>query len=309
MKVLILGNLSSFWVKEFVQYVMLPLGAKVFLKENHYSGTDYYDYYNKARVKIIPFVPIPKWLMSIPKIRGFIMMHYQKKALSINAPFDVIINMFVSPEELSQAVSYKQKGTRVYAYFCGSDIIRCSKLSCLRLKSCIKRIDSVICASSSVQDAYSQKIGNTINIPYITIRLGMSSFNFIKSRISEDHKSDCKKELNIDPDKITICIGYNANEAQNHLHVLRQLQCLPQTILNKITVLLQMTYGGNEEYITKVENVISSVGCDYKLFREFMDMPQIARLRLSTDVFINTQATDGLSGSVLEALYAWGNLA
>ncbi len=160
MKVLILGNLSSFWVKEFVQYVMLPLGAKVFLKENHYSGTDYYDYYNKARVKIIPFVPIPKWLMSIPKIRGFIMMHYQKKALSINAPFDVIINMFVSPEELSQAVSYKQKGTRVYAYFCGSDIIRCSKLSCLRLKSCIKRIDSVICASSSVQDAYSQKIGN-----------------------------------------------------------------------------------------------------------------------------------------------------
>jgi hypothetical protein len=35
-----------------------------------------------------------------------------------------------------------------------------------------------------------------------------------------------------------------------------------------------------------------------------MDGDQIARLRLATDIFINAQMSDGLSASVLEALYA-----
>lgn len=287
---------------------MLPLGAEIFLQENHNSGTNYYDYYSKAGVTVIPFKPIPKWIMNIPKVRAFIMMQHQKETILKYIPFDVIINMFVSSEMLSQVVSYREKGTRTYAYFCGSDIIRASKLDCLRLKLDLKKIDGVICASSGVQDAYLQKIGKLINTPYVTIRLGMSSFDFINSKLSGGHKDDYKTELNIDPKKTTICIGYNASVAQNHLPVLEQFRYLPKAILNKVTILLQMTYGGDKEYITNVESVVSELGCDYKLFREYMNISQITQLRLATDIFINAQATDGLSGSVLEALYAGATL-
>jgi hypothetical protein len=162
----------------------------------------------------------------------------------------------------------------------------------------------VVLASSSVQDAYLQKIGKELHTPYSMIRLGLSSFDFINARLSDNHKDECKAELNIDHEKITICIGYNAFEAQNHLAVLKQLQSLPQALLQKITVLLPMTYGGSEGYIASVESAASKLGCYYLLFREYMDKPEIARLRLSTDIFINAQDTDGLSGSVLEALYA-----
>lgn len=304
MKVLILASPCSVWVKEFIQNVILPLEAEVFLQESFDRGSNYYDYYNEAGVKIIPFAPVNKWIMILPKVRAIIIAQHQRKSCSRHAPFDVVINMFVSPELLSQAALYKQEGSKVYAYFCGSDIIRSSKINSLRLKLGLKHCSGVICASSNVHEAYLHKIGYKINTPVETIRFGMSSFDFINAQLFRGDKCDYKSIWNIDPKKLTICIGYNASEAQNHLAVLRQFQYLSKTTLSKITVLLQMTYGGNEEYIANVESAVSGLGCDFKLFRLYLNMPQIAQLRLLTDVFINAQVTDGLSGSVLEALYA-----
>jgi hypothetical protein len=308
MKVLLLGNPSSVWVKEFVQHVMLPLGAQVFLQESYGGRPTYYDYYSKAGVRIIPFMPIQKWIMFLPKIRGLVMSNRQREAASKYAPFDVIINMFVSPESLSQAVSNRHEGTRIYAYFCGSDILRSSRLNSLRLKSSLKNCNCIVFASSSVQAAYFQKFGNTGGTSFETIRLGMSGFDYIDSRLSSSSKHDCKSSWGIDPNKLTVCIGYNASKAQNHLPVLRPLKHLSKSELSKITILLPLTYGGNQAYIANVARAASEVGCEFRLFRTYMDMSQIAQLRLSTDVFINAQATDGLSGSVLEALYAGATL-
>jgi len=308
MKVLILGNPDSVWVKEFVRNVMIPLEAEVFLQESVDRGTNYYDYYKKAGVKIITIVPVPKWVMILPKIRAIIISKHQRKSCSRHAPFDVVINIFVSPELLSQAASYKRGGSKVYAYFCGSDIIRSSKINYLRLKLGLKQCNGVICASSNVHEAYSRKIGHTTGTPVEIIRLGMSSFDFIDAQLLCGNKSNFKSSWNIDPKKIAICIGYNANQAQNHLSVLRQLRNLSKSTLSKMTIVLQMTYGGNEEYIANVESAVSGLGCDFKLLRPYLNMPQIAQLRLLTDVFINAQVTDGLSGSVLEALYAGSSL-
>lgn len=304
MKVLVLGNLNSIWAKEFAQYVLLPSGAEIFFQNNYNNSVTYADYYSESGVTVIPAAVVSSWIMKIPKIRAVSMMKHQKKILSEFAPFDVIIIMFVTPEHLATALSLKRKDTKVYAYFCGSDIIRASTLTCLRLRNKLKKTDQVVFASNSVQDAYLQKIGDNTKNHHSIIRLGLSNFNLIDSQLSEGGKISCKSAMSIEPDKITICIGYNGNKEQNHLPVLEQLKSLPRTLLSKVVLLLPMTYGGTQEYLADIENTVHKTGVEYRLFREYMNRHQIAQLRLATDILINAQDTDGLSGSVLEAMYA-----
>lgn len=65
-----------------------------------------------------------------------------------------------------------------------------------------------------------------------------------------------------------------------------------------------MTYGSTEKYITQVEVAAKEAGVKFIIFKEYMQHEIIAQLRLATDIFINAQTSDGLSGSVLETLYA-----
>ncbi|MEG1884453.1 MAG: hypothetical protein RR224_12165 [Clostridia bacterium] len=304
MKVLVLGDPNSLWEKEFIQYVLLPMGVEVILQDNYNNGSLYHAFYAESGVAITPLKPIPNWIMKIAKFRGFMMNRQYKKALQPYAPFDVIINMFVSPTALRRAVSWRYAGARVYAYFCGSEIIRASMATCYRLKPCLKRVAGVVFASDSVHDAYMQKIGKLAGVRMATVRLGLSVLKCIDSMLQETRGEDHKSRLDLTADKTTICIGYNASAAQNHMLILTQIQRLPRELLDRLTLLLPMTYGGSDAYIAQVEKVVEGLGCDYKLFRHFMDHHEMAQLWLATDIFINAQSTDGLSGSVLEALYA-----
>lgn len=301
---LILGDPSSVWEKEFVEHVLLPRGHRVFLQSNYSEDDRFTGFYEENGIAVIRGEPIPRWVMRMPKIRASIMAQKQSKALAKHGQFDIVINMFVSPAALSQALQCRGERGKVYAFFCGSDIIRSSFWRTLRLRSLLGKVDHVVCASSNVRQAYDTKIGNDASTPCTTIRLGITSFDYIDARLSNGTKNDAKQELNIPLDKITLSIGYNASGAQNHLPVLEQIRCLPQDVRDKLVILLPMTYGGNSRYISSVQKTVSQVGCEFLIFRNFMDGDQIARLRLATDIFINAQMSDGLSASVLEALYA-----
>jgi len=192
----------------------------------------------------------------------------------------------------------------VVAYFCGSDIVRADGFTRLLLKKYLSKTNYAVMASTNVQRAFIEKIGHLDGCKQTTIRLGISVFSNIDWEIAHSSIEKCKINLGISSEKITICIGYNGNKNQNHLRVLEQIKMMPPGIKKKIIVLLPMTYASTEKHITRVEVAAKETGVKFIVFKEYMQHEIIAQLRLATDIFINAQTSDGLSGSVLETLYA-----
>lgn len=192
----------------------------------------------------------------------------------------------------------------VVAYFCGSDIVRADGFTRILLKKQLSKTNYAVMASTNVQRAFMEKIGHLDGCKQTTIRLGISVFSNIDWEIAHSSIEKCKSNLGISTEKITICIGYNGSKNQNHLRVLEQIKMMPPGIKEKIIVLLPMTYASTEKYITQVEVVAKETGVKFIVFKEYMQHEIIAQLRLATDIFINAQTSDGLSGSILETLYA-----
>lgn len=308
MKILVLGDPKSFWVSEYVKNVVSKIASTVYLHDYFFNQNHEIQYSSLTNVTILKFRTLPKIVKSLPGIRTHIIYFLMKKDININGPFDIIINMFVSKQILKLSKTIKTKKTIVYAYFCGSDILKATKHEIVCLNKYLKDVDKVVCASSNVMKAYMKKIGFHSTKPVTEIRLGISTFQYIYNTLVNIGKKKCKRLMNIDEEKKTICIGYNASQSQNHLQVLQQVSFLPRALLDKVTIILQLMYGGDIEYIKRIEDAALKINCEVIILKKYMDVVEISKLRVATDVFINSQDTDGLSASVLESIYAGASL-
>ena len=302
MKILVLGNSSSRWQKEFIRNVLLPLEHEVYVFAAR--GNDPFEaLYKEHGIKYVVPKPVSDFIMRIPKVRAEVMLRHQVAVLQNNAPYDVIISMFVSSSELRCARLLSGGTATVLAYFCGSDILRVEGYKLKLLKKELRKVDRVCFASEQVRDGYTKKIGENNNA---VVHLGISVFDWIDK--IKNNSRDAKKELGIPSNATTICIGYNANEAHQHIKVIRQIELLPEDMKKRIFLLLPMTYGRQQEYVDQVKRCLAKSNIQHLVLEAFMDDEQMAQLHCATDIFINAQRTDGLSASVLESAYAGAKL-
>lgn len=73
---------------------------------------------------------------------------------------------------------------------------------------------------------------------------------------------------------------------------------------SKLLFILPMTYGGTEKYRELVRRKLESSGFRYRIYDSFIPDREISMLRKASDIMIQVQITDQLSGSMLEHLYA-----
>jgi hypothetical protein len=133
---------------------------------------------------------------------------------------------------------------------------------------------------------------------------GTSGFEYIDKHRATP-KAEHKAAFGIDPERISVCIGYNAIPEQQHERVIEKLAELPQEEKGKIFLVLPMAYGwGGAKYVERVRQKLSNSQIDFCILTEFFDLEKIATLRLATDIFINAQTTDAFCASIRECLYA-----
>lgn len=304
MRLLVLGSPDSIWTREFIEFVLKRPDRKICVLYDAQTKGEFAEFYESLGVEVIRTPSVSSIVMKIPKLRSIFMLKEYTNAARSSLPYDAVINMFVTPSALSCAIAQKRYGAIVVAYFCGSDIVRADGFTRILLKKYLSKTNYAVMASANVQRAFIAKIGHLNGCKQETIRLGISVFSNIDWEITHSSIEKCKINLGISSEKITICIGYNGSKNQNHLRVLEQIKMMPPDIKKKIIVLLPMTYASTEKYITEVEVVAKETGVKFIVFKEYMQHEIIAQFRLATDIFINAQTSDGLSGSVLETLYA-----
>ncbi|MBQ2955475.1 MAG: glycosyltransferase, partial [Clostridia bacterium] len=80
---------------------------------------------------------------------------------------------------------------------------------------------------------------------------------------------------------------------------------LPGEKLERMTLILQQTYGENDSvYVAKTREIAARLPCQTVSLTRFMGPEESAMLRLSADVFVLAIKTDAFSASMQEYLYA-----
>jgi hypothetical protein len=117
-------------------------------------------------------------------------------------------------------------------------------------------------------------------------------------------KEQCKAKFGLNTDKITITIGYNASNNNQHLKVLESLIASKTIRTKSFEVLLPLTYGRTKDYVDKIVLLLEKLKIEYKTLNHFLSATEVMYLRYATDIFIQAPLSDALSGSLREHIYA-----
>ncbi len=310
MKILIIGDANSVFVYNYIRHVLVPKNDEIYLICEQTSGVNYLDFYKQHNVKLVELTPnIPTFITKIPKVRGLVNTLTANKNLhsylkTVGKLDTVHIhgmwkrNCFICKD------IYNYADTLICTYW-GSDIFRTpDKRKCTKI--CLEKAKYITMATKAMLNKFVEVFGHQFDGKIKSVKFGIDGFDSIDEVSKTETEQSCKEYFGIEPDRTVISIGYNAKREHQHLKVIDELKKLPESLLSKITIVLQMTYGlyNPAPYYSEIELKLKNMPCKYKILKDFMSDDDIARLRLATDIFIHAQTTDAFSASIQEYLYA-----
>lgn len=135
-------------------------------------------------------------------------------------------------------------------------------------------------------------------------RFGSAPLENLSELMEKETKDSSKQNLDIDPTKLTVLIGYSGKEVHRHLAVINEFTG-NERLKEKLHLLAPMTRGAHKAYTQNVENALKSSGYSYTLLKDrFLTDEDIARLRNATDITLQMSEYDGFSRSIVECLCA-----
>ena len=290
MKILVLGNIDSKWVKEYIEYVLLPLGHDVDVGDDCFCK--YKAFFADHQIAIHQVYSPGSLVKHVPFFR---IVSSALRTVKYNqwCNYDLIINMFVNHRDLLITSRLKSRQTKTVLYYTGSDLLRKSKLEIWLNRVLLRNPTKHVVGSAMLARGFEKKYPKKVSAEIV--HFGISAFESIKE-YQKKYKKDNKRKV--------FCIGYNGTCAHNHIAVLESFERLAPEQKDKVELILPMTYGTPPDYLIHVKEKLDSLGIRYHQLTEFMDNEAMAKMWCHIDYFINAQSTDSLSASVLEALYA-----
>ncbi len=225
---------------------------------------------------------------------------------------DTVNLHYLAPQYAKYANLIKKRVGLFLISFWGSDVLRADDK---KLTKYIPLFDScdAICVPDKMQEefieiyiGYNKKYGTLYN--YVdklkTLYFGISIFDYI-IKVNNNLLNKFKEFYNLpQKDTIFITIAHNGSPGQQHSIIIDKLIKIDKKLKDKIFLLLPFTYGGSDKYIKEVINHLEESGIKYQMFTEYMNMQELAVLRVISNININIQVTDGFSASISEAIYA-----
>lgn len=190
----------------------------------------------------------------------------------------------------------------------GSDFLRSSKRKCYMMMRVFDRADQITIASPTVKKRFVDFYGGKYSEKISICKFGLQPLEYIANTHLEN-LNGIKKRIGLAPGKIVIAIGYNASRLQRHRDIIENIEQNEDLFQyrDKIEFLLPCTYPKDVEYLETLSMQITQSKFHYTIIDNFLSDDAVARLRYCSDIFIQLQPTDMLSGSMLEHLAA-GNI-
>lgn len=291
MRVVVFSNADSVWCKEYIEYVLSGQYEVLLI-----SGVNkkYRRFYREKGVKVL--------CMNFSAGNTA----YVSGKLASQVHRDDIFHIhYVNPKILKYVfLSWLKCKRRILTYW-GSDILRASTKQIYFTLPFIYTANEITVINN---DMYEKLKSYVIRSKWNCIRcldFGVPTFRDIDELEKQTMVSECKSHFGMAADKTIVAVGYNSRREQQHLEMMREVVKLPENILSGMIFLFHFSYGDKDNsYIRQLEKFLKNHQIQYKIIWKFLDKKEIAILRLSTDIFLYGQITDGFSASVMECLYA-----
>jgi glycosyltransferase involved in cell wall biosynthesis len=197
----------------------------------------------------------------------------------------------------------RRKGSKLIISFFGSDFNEISKFHHFCNKRSIGLADTI----SATNPVFLSKIFNHYHLnakrksSSVLIPM-MSSFSEFEDFLKKNDSHMAKSALGINK-KIITC-GYNGAKIVQHRSI---WSSIVESNLNneEYRIIFPMTYGtGKAESIKNLKESIAENKFDVSIIEDYLEINDLRKLRLATDIFIHIQTRDQFSASMLEHLAA-----
>jgi glycosyltransferase involved in cell wall biosynthesis len=295
------------WTVHFIEEFLLKYNYEVWMLKTS-NDSVYSSFFEKDNIHLIECPSVVTDWYDGENNKNFINTRYihmlQLKAAIRAGKFDIINLHYVDYNDVIDVAILKNiTKSRVIISYWGSDLLRMDKKKLLRLSMFAKKADYITFDNEDLNIKFHEIYKWADKIKNKTVLFGLPVLDIIEGK-NMVNPMELKKKYKVPENKILIAVGYNGIPEQQHIRVLEIIKKLDTDIKEKIFLLLQMSYGGTEDYREKVMESAKKTGCKYKVIQKFLSDDEVAELRIITDLFINAQTTDAFSGSVCENLFA-----
>ena len=302
MRILLMGGSGSIILRRYIEHVLLDNGFEIHLATQCRS-TETVEFCKKNNIKLVKSNEKVILLSRIPKLGRILDLVIT--IVQLYKKYDRFHVHYMDKASLLSAMILRKKCDKVIGTYWGSDLLRKSDDKLLGEKRFLKYFDIISLPTIGMKEKFLSIYNAEYKGRVSCVRFGVQGFEDIKGVLKHETKEECKEYFGFQREKVVIAIGYNGNKAQQHIKVIESLSKLPNDFLKELVLVFQMTYGGfTQEYQHEIISALEGLECDVKIFSEFMNDTDVARLRIAADIFVHAQISDALSASIQEYVYA-----
>lgn len=300
-KILVIGNSSSIFVKDFCQQFVKNKCIVDVLSIDNYCNIEGLRINktinkNKPHGRLMGIISCQVGLFKIIN--------------ELDSDYDCIVIHFIDIR-LSFILSMLVKKTkRIVSVIWGSDFYRASSGFRKKLQGIIYRKSSAIAFTNPLTaEDFKKKWPNLKRIPLVIARFGLPVLDEIKNiRNKNIPRTALCDFFELPSNKVLILAGYNANLAQQQEFIIKQFSHVNIELREKAFIVFPLGYGNSlaENVIRKLLDTHEIK--NFKILNKFYNFRDVAKLRSITDVLINIQPSDQFSGSMQETLFAGGRI-
>lgn len=308
MKILIVGDASSIFVKQYIEYVLLDGTNEIVLLQENPLFEGYREFYEKNKVQIEPLWNKKNSLIKkVPVVRSVLgtrlWCKYIKKKYG---HFDLVHVHGVNRSRGNIGKNLRGICDKLIVSVWGDEIFRNSPETMEKHKAYYSCADRVTMATKAMVERFNAVYNNEFSHKVSMNKFAIGLFDKIDIVKKEFSREQICKEFGIEhPEKTLVFVGHNGRSAQRHTELTKELLKLSEKAKNDIVLVYTMTYGVRDNaYIEEMEAAAKQTGCEYVILRDFMNEETSAKLRTICDVMLHAQLTDAFSASIQESLYS-----
>lgn len=301
MKTVVIGNGASIIIKEHIQEVCKLVFSEIVLLTS--AEIDDEEYVNSG-VKVIYIGPLKRDEELSDEGRRIVCCKRWDDICEKINNIDVLqVHYCFGGNHMYCYKKLAKKSKGNYMVYWGSDLLRTDPHNIELNREAIEQSTQIVCLTESLKNELFNCYGSLAEGKTTVLDFGVV-YEDIEETSKKYTRADCKRIRGIPNDKVSVMIGYNGAQAQQHLLALDAVNRIDLSLKDRIFLLFPMSYGRDEEYRNKVEEAVKATSIPYLFIDDFISRKDLVILRLATDIFIHAQVTDALSNTLCETMYA-----
>lgn len=188
----------------------------------------------------------------------------------------------------------------------GSDVMR------VESEKDIKCMTEIYSQAKHVTVSRESRIGKTIIAKFnvapekmVALAWGGEFFDYIQEHSSDITTEEAKARFGLDGKYVITC-GYNMQYEQRQEDIINAVCSIKEQLPDNLLLLFPYTYAINDKHDKHKKEIVEqcqSLGVECKVVEENLDLADLLKLRMATDIFVHVQDTDAGSRCVMEYVF------